>query len=65
MAIQRAVNHLEQHPRLGKQVPDRPSDRLLVVPRTYDTIVYRLILRGTHPRVEVKHIEDQRRQRRE
>jgi plasmid stabilization system protein ParE len=63
-AIQRAVNHLEQHPRLGRQVPDRPTDRLLVVPRTYYTIVYRLILRGAHPRIEIMRIEDQRRQRR-
>ena len=63
-AIQRAVNHLEQHPRLGRQVPDRPNDRLLVVPRTYYTVVYRLILRGAHPRIEILRIEDQRQQRR-
>ena len=63
-AIQRAVNHLEQHPRLGRHVPDRPSDRLLVVPRTYYTVVYRLILRGAHPRIELMRIDDQRRQRR-
>ena len=63
-AIQRAVNHLEQHPRLGRQLPDRPSDRLLVVPRTYYTVVYRLILRGAHPRIELMRIDDQRRQRR-
>jgi plasmid stabilization system protein ParE len=66
-AIQRAVNHLEHHPRLGRQVPDRPTDRLLVVPRTYYSIysiVYRLILRGAHPRIEIMRIEDQRRQRR-
>ena len=63
-AIQRAANHLEQHPRLGRQVPDRPTDRLLVVPRTYYTIVYRLIVRGAHPRIEIMRIEDQRRQRR-
>ena len=63
-AIQRAVNHLEQHPRLGKQVQDRPSDRLLVVPRTHYTVVYRLVARGTHPRVEIMRIEDQRRRRR-
>jgi hypothetical protein len=36
-----------------------------VVPRTYHTVVYRLILRGTHPRIEITRIEDQRRQRRE
>ena len=63
-AIQRAINHLEQHPRLGRQVPDQPTDRLLLVPRTYYTVVYRLILRGAHPRIEIMRIEDQRRQRR-
>jgi len=41
-----------------------PVIRLLVVPRTYDTVVYRLIRRSTHPRIEIMRIEDQRRQRR-
>ena len=63
-AIQRAVNHLEQHPRLGRQVPDRPTERLLVVPRTHHTVVYRLILCGAHSRIEIMRIEDERRQRR-
>ena len=63
-AIQRAVNHLEQHPHLGRQVPDQPTNRLLVVPRTHYTIVSRLILRGAHPHIEIMHMEDQRRLRR-
>lgn len=62
-AIQRAVNHLEQQPQLGRQVPDRPSERLLVVPRTYYTILYRLVARGAPPRVEIMRIVDQRRRR--
>lgn len=61
--IQRAINHLVQHPRRGKQVPERPNDRLLVVPRTYYTVVYRLVARGVHPRIEIMRIADQRRQR--
>ena len=59
-AIQRAVNHLEHHP-LGRRIPDRPNDRLLVVPRTHYTIAYRLIARGAHPRVQIMRIVDQRR----
>jgi plasmid stabilization system protein ParE len=61
-AIQRAVNHLEVHPHLGRQVPDRRGDRLLVVPRTHYTVMYRLIARGARPRVEIMRIIDQRRQ---
>ena len=61
-AIQRAANHLEQHPRLGKQIADRPGERLLVVPRTHYSIAYRLIAHGMSPRVEIMHIIDQRRQ---
>lgn len=61
-AIQRSVNHLEQHPRLGRQVDDRPSERLLIVPRTPYGIAYRLIVRGPQPRIEVMHIVDLRRQ---
>lgn len=61
-AIQRAVNQLERYPRLGKQVPDRPSDRLLVVPRTNCSVLYRLVARGASPRVEIMRIVDQRRQ---
>jgi plasmid stabilization system protein ParE len=60
-AIQRAVNHLEQHPYLGRQITDRPTDRLLIVPRTTYTVVSRLVVRSTHPRVEVMRIVDQRR----
>ncbi|HZS91482.1 MAG TPA: type II toxin-antitoxin system RelE/ParE family toxin [Chloroflexota bacterium] len=60
-AIQRAINHLEQHPQLGRQVPDRPGERLLVVPRTYYMVAYRVIARGPHPRLEIMRIVDQRR----
>ncbi len=63
-AIQRAVNLLGQYPRLGKQVPNKPGDRLLVVPRTNYAVAYRLVARGPRPRVEVMRIVDQRRQRR-
>ena len=31
--IQRAINRLEHYPYLGKQVPHRLNERLLVVPR--------------------------------
>jgi plasmid stabilization system protein ParE len=61
-AIQRAVNHLEPHPHLGKQIADRPGERLLVVPRTHYSIAYRLIARGMSPRVEIMRLVDQRRQ---
>jgi plasmid stabilization system protein ParE len=61
-AIQRAVNHLERHPHLGRPAPDRPSDRMLVVPRTYYTVVYRLVARGARPHIEIMRIVDQRRQ---
>ncbi len=61
-AIQRAVNRLEHHPHLGRQVPDRPGERLLVVPRTYYTVAYRIIVRGVQPRLEIMRIIDQRRQ---
>ena len=61
--IQRAINHLEQHPRLGKQIPDRPSERLLVVPRTHYTVAYRLMAHSAKPRIEIMRIVDQRRQR--
>lgn len=61
--IQRAVNHLEQFPRLGRQVLDKPGDRLLLVPHTYYRVVYRLVARGPRPRVEIMRIEDGRRQR--
>jgi plasmid stabilization system protein ParE len=61
VAIQRSVNHLAQHPSLGRQVPDRPSDRLLIVPRTHYTVAYRLIVRSAHPRIEIMRIVDQRR----
>jgi len=63
-AIQRAVNHLEQYPRLGRHVSDKPGNRLLVVPRTNYAVAYRLVARGPRPRVEVMRIVDQRRQRR-
>jgi plasmid stabilization system protein ParE len=60
-AIQRSINHLEQHPRLGRQIPDRPGERLLVVPRTNYTVAYRLVAQGPHPRIEIMRIVDQRR----
>ena len=63
-AIQRAVNRLEQYPYLGRQVPDKPAIRLLFVPRTTYTVVYRLVVRGSPPRREIVRIEDQRRPRR-
>jgi len=45
--IQRAINNLEDHPYLGRQLPDRPSDRRLVVPRSHYTVAYRIVARGT------------------
>ncbi len=58
--IQRAVNRLEHYPYLGRQLPDQPAYRVLVVPRTHYSVAYRLIARGTHPRVEILRILDQR-----
>jgi plasmid stabilization system protein ParE len=62
LAIQRSINYLESHPQIGRKVEGRPADRLLAVPRTQCTVVYRLVVFSARPRLEIMRIVDQRRQ---
>lgn len=61
LALQRSINRLASQPQLGQKVDGEPGDRLLVVPRTHYSVVYRLVVHGARPRIEIMRIVDQRR----